>query len=49
MLEHFHILVGYVGRINADELEKLKDEGYTEADLIGKRGLEQLLEDRTPR
>ena len=37
-------LVGYVGSINADELEKLKDEGYTEADLVGKRGLEQLLE-----
>ncbi|QUW23880.1 penicillin-binding transpeptidase domain-containing protein [Sporosarcina sp. Marseille-Q4063] len=39
-------LIGYVGRINADELEKLKDEGYTESDLVGKRGLEQLLEER---
>ena len=37
-------LIGYIGRINADELEKLKEEGYSESDLVGKRGLEQLLE-----
>lgn len=39
-------LVGYIGRINADELEDFKDKGYTESDVIGKRGLEQLLEER---
>ena len=39
-------LIGYIGRINADELEKLKDEGYTESDVVGKRGLEQLLEEK---
>ena len=39
-------LVGYVGRVNADDLEKFKDKGYAESDFIGKRGLEQLLEER---
>lgn len=39
-------LIGYVGRINADELEEFKEKGYTESDVIGKRGLEQLLEER---
>ncbi|CAM3250641.1 penicillin-binding transpeptidase domain-containing protein [Filibacter tadaridae] len=39
-------LVGYIGRINADELEKVKDKGYKETDLIGKRGLEQLLDEQ---
>lgn len=37
-------LIGYVGRVNAEELEEHKDEGYKETDFIGKRGLEQLLE-----
>ena len=37
-------LIGYIGNINADELEKLKDDGYSESDVVGKRGLEQLLE-----
>ncbi len=39
-------LVGYVGRINAEELEKYKDKGYADLDYIGKRGLEQLLEEQ---
>ncbi len=39
-------LVGYIGRINADELEKFKDKGYVDSDFIGKRGLEQLLEEQ---
>ncbi len=39
-------LIGYTGQINAEELEELKDKGYTEADTVGKRGLEQLLEER---
>lgn len=37
-------LIGYVGAITADELEKLKDKGYTSRDVIGKRGLEQVLD-----
>ncbi|WP_408008582.1 penicillin-binding transpeptidase domain-containing protein [Pseudalkalibacillus sp. A8] len=37
-------LTGYVGAVNADELEKKKDEGYTAQDIIGKTGLERALE-----
>ncbi|MGG3469511.1 penicillin-binding transpeptidase domain-containing protein [Neobacillus pocheonensis] len=39
-------LVGYVGPITADELEKRKDKGYTSRDVIGKRGLEQVLDEQ---
>ncbi|WML41586.1 penicillin-binding transpeptidase domain-containing protein [Neobacillus sp. OS1-2] len=39
-------LVGYVGPITADELEKRKDKGYTDKDVIGKRGLEQVLDEQ---
>ncbi|WP_462410275.1 penicillin-binding transpeptidase domain-containing protein [Neobacillus sp. Marseille-QA0830] len=39
-------LTGYVGAITADELEKLKDKGYTSSDVIGKRGLEQVLDEQ---
>ncbi|MBP3041149.1 penicillin-binding transpeptidase domain-containing protein [Bacillaceae bacterium Marseille-Q3522] len=39
-------LIGYVGPITAEELEKNKDKGYSSTDVIGKRGLEQVLEDR---
>ncbi|MBO0960988.1 penicillin-binding transpeptidase domain-containing protein [Neobacillus sp. MM2021_6] len=39
-------LVGYVGSITADELEKRKDKGYTDKDVIGKRGLEQVLDEQ---
>ncbi len=38
-------LVGYVGSITAEELEKNKDKGYTEISLIGKAGIEQVYED----
>ncbi|WP_338751685.1 penicillin-binding transpeptidase domain-containing protein [Bacillus sp. FJAT-52991] len=38
-------LTGYIGPINGEELKKLKDKGYSQHDQIGKRGLEQLLED----
>ncbi len=38
-------LIGYVGPITADDLEKLEGKGYTSTDLIGRRGLEQVLED----
>ena len=38
-----HVL-GYVGQINADELEAVKDQGYRQGDLIGKAGVEQMFE-----
>ncbi|HLQ70787.1 MAG TPA: penicillin-binding transpeptidase domain-containing protein [Bacillota bacterium] len=40
-------LIGYIGQIQADELEELEEEQpgvYSSTDLIGKRGLEQLYE-----
>lgn len=37
-------LIGYVGPITAEELEK--NPGYSSTDVIGKRGLEQVLEKR---
>jgi len=39
-------LSGYIGVITAEKLKELKDKGYTEADLIGRQGMELLLEDR---
>ena len=39
-------LIGYVGPVSAEDLEKNKGKGYTAEDSIGKRGLEQLLEER---
>ncbi|RFU66817.1 penicillin-binding transpeptidase domain-containing protein [Bacillus sp. V59.32b] len=39
-------LIGYVGAISAEELEKRKGKGYSASDVIGKRGLEQILEDQ---
>nr|WP_223155020.1 penicillin-binding transpeptidase domain-containing protein [Alkalibacillus aidingensis] len=39
-------LVGYIAPISQEELEERADEGYTSADRIGKRGLEQLFESR---
>lgn len=40
-------LIGYIGQIQAEELEELEEKEpgvYTSTDLIGKRGLEQLYE-----
>jgi penicillin-binding protein 3 len=37
-------LIGYIGEITAEELDEM--EGYSPGDYIGKRGLEQILEDR---
>ncbi|MBM7619218.1 penicillin-binding protein [Bacillus tianshenii] len=37
-------LIGYIGEVSAEDLEKL--EGYAPGDKVGKRGLEQLLEER---
>lgn len=39
-------LIGYVGPITADKLEKLKDKGYTANDVIGIRGLEQVFNEQ---
>ncbi len=37
-------LIGYVGEVSAEDLKKNK--GYSATDIIGKRGLEQILESR---
>lgn len=37
-------IYGYVGEINAEELEKMRDKGYRPGDLTGKMGLEKVLE-----
>lgn len=39
-------LSGYIGVITAKQLEDRKDKGYTESDLIGRQGMELILEDR---
>ncbi|MDZ5471871.1 penicillin-binding transpeptidase domain-containing protein [Bacillus sp. 31A1R] len=39
-------LIGYVGPITAEELEKRKDKGYQANDIIGKRGLEQVFDEK---
>lgn len=39
-------LSGYIGVITEKQLEARKDKGYTESDLIGRQGLELILEDR---
>ena len=39
-------LSGYIGPITAEKLEELEDQGYTSTDSLGRRGLEQTLEER---
>ncbi|RFU60782.1 penicillin-binding transpeptidase domain-containing protein [Peribacillus glennii] len=39
-------LVGYIGPVSAEDLKRLKGKGYSSNDEIGKRGLEQILEER---
>ncbi|MBM7690748.1 penicillin-binding protein [Peribacillus deserti] len=39
-------LIGYIGSITAEDLERLKDKGYTDSDVIGKRGLEELFQEQ---
>ena len=39
-------LIGYVGKITSEELEADKSGSYHPSEFIGKRGLEQLLEDQ---
>lgn len=42
--EQAAFLTGYVQPISAEELKKLKAEGYTQDDIIGKSGLEKIYE-----
>src|SRR5699024_2600693 len=39
-------LTGYVATITGEELEEKEESNYKEGDIIGKRGLEQLYEDK---
>ncbi|MFI8709113.1 penicillin-binding transpeptidase domain-containing protein [Bacillus sp. NPDC077411] len=39
-------LIGYIGKVNAEELKTLKKKGYQADDLVGKTGLEKVLEDK---
>lgn len=39
-------LLGYIGPVTADDLEKMDGKGYTSTDYIGRRGLEQVLEEQ---
>lgn len=43
--EAFGSLLGYIGDITVEELEKNADKGYTTSSQIGKNGLEQVYED----
>lgn len=38
-------LIGYIQGINAEELEKLRDQGYTPNSMLGKSGLESMYEE----
>lgn len=44
--EAFGSLLGYIGSITAEELEKKSDKNYTSSSQIGKNGLEQVYEDK---
>lgn len=44
--EAFGSLIGNVGSITAEELEKFKGQGYSSTSIIGKRGLEQVFDKR---
>ncbi|MUV39039.1 Penicillin-binding protein [Lentibacillus sp. JNUCC-1] len=39
-------LIGYVGQVTAEEIENHKDRQYNPNDIIGKRGIEQLFEEK---
>lgn len=44
--EYFAPIIGYTGQVSAEELEELKekDSSYTSNDIVGKVGLEQVME-----
>src|SRR5690625_1488223 len=39
-------LTGYIGQVTAEEIEEFPERNYKESDVIGKRGLEQLYEEK---
>jgi len=39
-------LIGYIGNVTAEDLKELKEKGYSANDVVGKKGLEMVLEDR---
>ncbi|WP_010677056.1 penicillin-binding transpeptidase domain-containing protein [Bacillus timonensis] len=39
-------LIGYIGKVTAEDLKKLEEKGYSANDVVGKKGLELVLEDR---
>ncbi|MFT4414731.1 penicillin-binding transpeptidase domain-containing protein [Fredinandcohnia humi] len=39
-------LIGYIGNVTAEDLEKLAEKGYSATDVVGKKGLELVFEDR---
>jgi len=44
--EAFGSLLGYIGNVTAEELEKKSDKNYISSSQIGKNGLEQVYEDK---
>jgi len=44
--EYFSHILGYIGNINVEEYENMKDKGYTYSDVVGKAGLERSYEDK---
>ena len=43
---YFTHMLGYTGRVTAEDLELFPDQGYTDYDMIGKTGLELSMEER---
>ncbi len=39
-------LIGYIGNVTAEDLKTLEEKGYSANDVVGKKGLEMVLEDR---
>lgn len=39
-------LIGYIGNVTAEDLKELEKKGYSANDVVGKKGLEMILEDR---
>nr|WP_309098525.1 penicillin-binding transpeptidase domain-containing protein [Fredinandcohnia onubensis] len=39
-------LIGYIGNVTAEDLKELKEKGYSANDVIGRKGLEMVIEER---
>lgn len=39
-------LIGYIGKVTAEDLKELEGKGYSATDVVGKKGLELVFEDR---